>query len=269
MGMKRKIPRRSAMIEFADVWLRYSPRVTALQGLDLEVQPGEFVFIVGQTGSGKSSLLKLVNREVKPSSGQVWVGGRDVARLRAGSIPGLRRRLGVVFQDFRLLPERTLWENVAFALRVVGVWGRDVRRRTEMALDMVGLEAKARCYPHEVSGGEQQRAAIARAIVNGPQVLLADEPTGNLDPETSWGIIQLLDKIHRGGTTVLVASHDHYIVDRLRKRVVEIDRGQVVRDEMDGSYDLQGPPDDAWAPAAHVTTDPRLRILERTPVHEW
>lgn len=252
------------MIRFEDVWLRYSASVTALQGLNLEVQRGEFLFIVGQTGSGKSSLLKLVNREVRPTEGCVCVSGRDVTRLRPWHVPGLRRRLGVVFQDFRLLPERTLWENVAFALRVIGVSGVQVRRRTEMALDMVGLEAKARCFPHEVSGGEQQRAAIARAIVNGPEVVLADEPTGNLDPDTSWGIIQLLEKVNRTGTTVLVASHDHYIVDRLKKRVVEIGHGRVVRDEFEGGYDLQRPPEDlaAWSAATTASTDPRLRLLE-------
>jgi cell division transport system ATP-binding protein len=258
---RSKIPvRPAAMIEFRDVWLRYGPRVTALQGLNLSICSGEFVFVVGQTGSGKSSILKLVSREVRPSEGEVWVDGRDVTRLRPGRVPALRRTLGVVFQDFRLLPERTLWENVAFALRVLGITGPQVRRRTEMALDMVGLEAKARCFPHEVSGGEQQRAAIARAIVNGPQVLLADEPTGNLDPDTSWGIIQLLDKIQRSGTTVLVASHDHYIVDRLKKRVVEIDQGQVVRDELEGSYDLQPDEDDPWG-TCPPPADPRLRLL--------
>ncbi len=246
------------MIVLDDVWLRYSRSVAALQGLSLAIARGEFVFVVGHTGSGKSSLLKLVNREVKATSGQVWVNGEEVGSLRAGRIPALRRTLGVVFQDFRLLPERTLWENVAFALRVIGVAGAEVRRRTEMALDMVGLESKARAFPHEVSGGEQQRAAIARAIVNGPEVLLADEPTGNLDPETSWGIIQLLDKIHRAGTTVVVASHDHYIVDRLKKRVVAIDHGRVVRDELEGGYEVQPGRDDDFV----VRADPRLRVLE-------
>lgn len=246
------------MIAFREVWLRYSRTVVALQGVDLNVERGEFVFIVGQTGSGKSSLLKMLNREVVPTSGEAWVDGQNVSRLRPGKVPGLRRTLGVVFQDFRLLPERTLRENVAFALRVIGVSGIEVRRRTEMALDMVGLESKTRCYPHEVSGGEQQRAAIARAIVNGPEVLLADEPTGNLDPDTSWGIIQLLDKIHRGGTTVLVATHDHYIVDRLKKRVVEMEMGQLVRDEREGGYALQPVPEDEMPPRV----DPRLRLLE-------
>src|SRR5262249_40951699 len=150
--------------------LRYTPRVAALQALNLQIRRSEFVFIVGQTGSGKSTLLKLINREVKPTQGEVWVNGQEAGRLRAGRIPALRRTLGVVFQDFRLLPERTLWENVAFALRVVGVAGVEVRRRTEMALDMVGIEGRARAFPHEVSGGEQQRAAIARAIVNGPEI---------------------------------------------------------------------------------------------------
>jgi len=250
------------MLDFRDVSLRYTRQVAALQSLNLSVDTGEFVFIVGQTGSGKSSLLKLINREVKPTEGEVWVDGCDVTRLRPGRVPALRRTLGVVFQDFRLLPERTLWENVAFALRVIGIAGVQVRRRTEMALDMVGLESKARAFPHEVSGGEQQRAAIARAIVNGPRILLADEPTGNLDPDTSWGIIQILDKIHRSGTTVLVASHDHYIVDRLKKRVVEIDHGQIIRDELEGAYELQSVPEEAWAASGSGAPDPRLRLLE-------
>lgn len=254
--------RPAGMLEFRDVSLRYSREVVALRSLSLHVDTGEFVFIVGQTGSGKSSLLKLINREVKPTEGEVWVDGSDVTRLRPARVPALRRTLGVVFQDFRLLPERTLWENVAFALRVIGVAGVQVRRRTEMALDMVGLESKARAFPHEVSGGEQQRAAIARAIVNGPRILLADEPTGNLDPDTSWGIIQILDKIHRSGTTVLVASHDHYIVDRLKKRVVEIDHGQIIRDELEGAYELQSAPEDAWAASGSLAPDPRLSLLE-------
>jgi cell division transport system ATP-binding protein len=249
------------MIEFRNVSLCYGPRVTALRQLNLDVDPGEFVFVVGQTGSGKSSLLKLINREVQPTEGQVWIAGRDISRLRPYQVPGLRRTLGVVFQDFRLLPERTLYENVAFALRVIGVAGIQVRRRTEMALDMVGLETKARCFPHEVSGGEQQRAAIARAIVNGPEILLADEPTGNLDPDTSWGIIQILDKIQRGGTTVLVATHDHYIVNRLKKRLVEIDQGEIVRDELEGTYEMDL--DNDW-PEPVSPVDPRLEVLEGT-----
>jgi cell division transport system ATP-binding protein len=255
------------MIELRGAWLRYGPRAAALQGLDLQIERGDFVFVVGQTGSGKSSMLKLVNREVRPSEGEVWVGGRNVGRLRAGQIPGLRRSLGVVFQDFRLLPERTIAENVAFALRVIGVCGRQVGRRTEMALDVVGLEAKARAFPHEISGGEQQRAAIARAIVNGPEILLADEPTGNLDPETSWGIVQLLDKIHRMGTTVVVASHDHLVVDRLKKRVVELDQGRVVRDELEGGYELQPLAAEGGLPGARAI-DPRLKILEGM-AQEW
>jgi cell division transport system ATP-binding protein len=255
------------MIQFRGAGLRYSARLAALHGLELQIQRGEFVFVVGQTGSGKSSLLKLVNREVRATEGEVWVGGRDVGRLRAGQIPGLRRTLGVVFQDFRLLPERTIAENVSFALRVIGVWGKQVRRRTEMALDVVGLEAKSDAYPHEVSGGEQQRAAIARAIVNGPEILLADEPTGNLDPETSWGIIQLLDKIHRMGTTVLVASHDHYIVDRLKKRVVELGQGRLLRDELEGGYELQPLLTERGVPAGRGP-DPRLKILEGM-AREW
>jgi len=228
-------------VELVDVWLRYREDHVALQNIRLRVESGEFLFLVGQTGSGKSSLLRLLNRELTPTSGQVWVAGQDVARLRRRHIPALRRRIGVVFQDFRLLPDRTLEENVAFALRVIGVHGKELASRTFQALDRVGLMSKGKMYPHQVSGGEQQRAAVARAIVNDPLILAADEPTGNLDPDTSWEIIQLLDQINESGTTVLIATHDQQIVDRLRRRVVELDRGRVVRDEAAGSYELLAP----------------------------
>ncbi|MBI3910739.1 MAG: cell division ATP-binding protein FtsE [Armatimonadetes bacterium] len=247
------------MLDLVNVWLRYGNGVLALQGVDLRLEAGEFVFLVGQTGSGKSSLLCLINREVRPTSGEVWVDGQDVARLRAGHVPALRRKVGVVYQDFRLLPDRTIWENVAFALRVIGVGGRELSRRTEMALDVVGLADRARALPHQLSGGEQQRATIARAIVNHPPILLADEPTGNLDPDTSWEIIQLLNKINILGTTVLVASHDQMIVDRLQKRVVELDHGTVVRDEAGGRYALQAVP---TVRNSGQGRDPRLRVLD-------
>jgi cell division transport system ATP-binding protein len=228
------------MIELVDVWLRHQEQTLALQDVRCRVQKGEFVFIVGQTGSGKSSLLRLLNRELRPTSGQVWVDGRNVAQMGPAEIPALRRKLGVVFQDFRLLPERTIEENVAFALRVIGVHGRELRQRTFEALDRVGIMAKGKMYPHQVSGGEAQRAALARAIVNRPSLLLADEPTGSLDPETSRGIMELLEQINKSGTTVLVATHDHAMVDAFRKRVVELHSGRVVRDEVEGGYGPNG-----------------------------
>lgn len=233
------------MIQSINVSLSYNNGVQALRHVSVRIGKGEFVFIVGPTGSGKSSFLKLLNREEVPTSGQVLVAGKDVVRMRPRQVPGLRRSVGVVFQDFRLLPQRTVWENVAFALRVIGAPGREVRRRTGAALEVVNLAAKANAYPHEISGGEQQRASIARAIVNNPPILLADEPTGNLDPETSWEIINVLDRINEKGTTVLVASHDKTIVDRLQKRVIEFDQGKVVRDEQEGRYGAEEP---VWAP---------------------
>jgi cell division transport system ATP-binding protein len=225
------------MIELVDISLRHPEKNFALQDVRVRMDRGEFVFIIGQTGSGKSSLLRLMNRELRPTSGQVWVDGKDVVRMRSWEIPKLRRKIGVVFQDFRLLPDRTLEENVAFALRVIGVHGKDLRGRTFETLERVGLVAKSKMYPHQVSGGEQQRAAVARAIVNRPMLLIADEPTGNLDPDTSREIIDLLDQINRSGTTVLVATHDQLVVDSMRRRVVELRHGRVVRDEARGCYD--------------------------------
>jgi cell division transport system ATP-binding protein len=229
------------MIQSINVSLSYDNGVQALRNVSVRISKGEFVFIVGPTGSGKSSFLKMLNREEVPTTGQVLVGGKDVVRMRPRQVPGLRRSIGVVFQDFRLLPQRTVWENIAFALHVIGAPGREVRRRTGAALEVVNLAAKADAYPHEISGGEQQRASIARAIVNNPPILLADEPTGNLDPDTSWDIIGVLERIHLKGTTVIVASHDKTIVDRLQKRVVEFDHGKVVRDEQEGRYGTKEP----------------------------
>ncbi len=224
------------MVELVDVWLRHQEQNLALQDVRFRVQKGEFVFVVGQTGSGKSSLLRLLNGELKPTSGQVWIDGQDVAQMRPRDIPPLRRKLGVVFQDFRLLPDRTVEENIAFALRVVGIHGKELRQRTFEALECVGLMNKGKMYPHQISGGEQQRAAVARAIVNRPKLLIADEPTGNLDPETSRGIMELLGRINDAGTTVLVATHDQQIVDVMRRRVVELSAGRLVRDEVRGRY---------------------------------
>ncbi len=197
---------------------------------------GEFAFLVGSTGSGKSTLLRLLYREIVPSEGTVIVDGRDVAALRPSEVPFLRRRLGIVFQDFKLLPQKNVWENLAFALRVLGVSRKEISKRISDVLELVGLAHRCDSFPHQMSGGEQQRAAIARALVNHPTVLIADEPTGNLDPDTSWEIMQLLSEINARGTTVLVATHDNQMVDRLKKRVIEIDSGYIVRDQYKGTY---------------------------------
>jgi cell division transport system ATP-binding protein len=208
----------------------------ALDQVSVEVGKGEFVFLIGPSGSGKSTFLRLLLREDVPTRGTILVGDLDVARLPRRRVPGLRQRIGCVFQDFRLLPNKTVRGNVAFALEVIGKSQATVRRVVPEVLELVGLEGKAERLPHELSGGEQQRVAIARAFVNRPPVLLADEPTGNLDPETSQGLMLLLERINRTGTTVLMATHDHAIVDSMRRRIVELDLGRVVRDESRGVY---------------------------------
>lgn len=231
-------PVSDSLIEIVDVTLRHREQNLALDNVSVRIQRGEYVFIVGHTGSGKSSLLRLLIRELSPTAGQVRVDGQDVVALRPRDIPQLRRKFGFVFQDFRLLPDRTLEENVAFALRVIGIHGKELRKRTFEALDRVGLMSKGKMYPNQVSGGEQQRAAVARALVNTPMVLLADEPTGNLDPMTSLEIMELLEQINRSGTTVLVATHDQQIVDAMCKRVVQLESGRIVRDEARGRYSV-------------------------------
>jgi cell division transport system ATP-binding protein len=208
----------------------------ALDQITMEVERGEFVFLVGASGSGKSTFLRLVLREERPTSGQVFVAGRDVSTLSAWKVPHLRRQIGVVFQDFRLLPNKTVFENVAFALEVIGKPRHHILTTVPETLELVGLEGKEKRRPHELSGGEQQRVAIARAFVNRPSILLADEPTGNLDPTTSVGIMRLLDRINRTGTTIVMATHDDEIVDQMRKRVVELDDGSMVRDQSRGVY---------------------------------
>jgi cell division transport system ATP-binding protein len=208
----------------------------ALDTVNLEVGKGEFVFLVGASGSGKSTCLRLVLKEEKATRGRVFVAGKDVAKLSSWKVPHLRRTIGVVFQDFRLLPNKTVFENVAFALQVIGKPRHAIAHTVPEVLDLVGLAGKERRFPHELSGGEQQRVAIARAFVNRPAILLADEPTGNLDPTTSVGIMRLLDRINRTGTTILMATHDDEIVDQMRKRVVELEDGQMVRDQDRGVY---------------------------------
>ena len=208
----------------------------ALDAVDLEIERGEFVFLVGASGSGKSTLLRLALREERPSAGKVFVAGKDLSTLSTWKVPHLRRQMGAVFQDFRLLPNKTVFENVAFALQVIGKPKHHIMTTVPDTLELVGLGGKEKRRPHELSGGEQQRVAIARAFVNRPSILLADEPTGNLDPATTVGIMKLLDRINRTGTTVVMATHDDEIVDQMRKRVIELDMGQVVRDQSRGVY---------------------------------
>ncbi|MBT9168031.1 MAG: Cell division ATP-binding protein FtsE [Syntrophomonadaceae bacterium] len=224
------------MIEFQRVSMAYPNGVTALKNINLAVEQGEFVFLVGESGAGKSTLIRLLCREFLPTEGSIRVQGRDIARLKRREVPFFRRNIGVVFQDFRLLENRTVYENVAFAMQVVGATVRDMRRRVPDALQLVGLAAKAKMKPLELSGGEQQRVCLARAIVNQPSLIIADEPTGNLDPRTSMGIMDALKAINIRGTTIIMASHDKEIVDAMRQRVLVLEGGKVVRDERRGVY---------------------------------
>ena len=225
------------MIRFDNVTKIYaSQQRPALEDVGVEIEKGEFVFLVGSSGSGKSTFLRLVLKEEKPTKGAVWVAGKDLSRLSNWKVPQLRRQIGAVFQDFRLLPNKTVFENVAFALQVIGRPNSHIRKVVPEVLDLVGLDGKGDRMPDELSGGEQQRVAIARAFVNRPMILIADEPTGNLDPATSVGIMKLLDRINRTGTTVVMATHDAQIVDQMRKRVIELELGHVVRDQSRGVY---------------------------------
>ncbi len=225
------------MIRFEQVTKIYPTQTRpALEGVDVEVEKGDFVFLVGQSGSGKSTFLRLILREEKPNEGHVYVLGKDTNRLSNWKVPKLRRQIGTVFQDFRLLPNKTVTENIAFALEVIGKPRSTVKKVVPEVLDLVGLAGKEGRYPDELSGGEQQRVAIARAFVNRPLLLIADEPTGNLDPSTTVGIMKLLDRINRTGTTVVMATHDAAIVDQMRKRVIELEGGHVVRDQARGVY---------------------------------
>jgi cell division transport system ATP-binding protein len=226
------------MISLRNVSLVYQNGVRALDNVTLEIGKGDFVFLVGHSGTGKSSLLRLLYREQVPSTGEITVDGIRVDRLRRSRVPALRRHLGVVFQDFKLLSDKTVWENVAFAMQVTGAHTKDVMRQVPRALDLVGLAHKSRMYPGELSGGEQQRTAIARALVNNPKILLCDEPTGNLDPSNTTEIMELLLRINLKGTTVLVATHNQAVVDRMRRRVVRLEDGRVVTDEERGYYYL-------------------------------
>ncbi|MEO1063898.1 MAG: cell division ATP-binding protein FtsE [Actinomycetota bacterium] len=224
------------MIRLDNVSKIYKGQTVALRDVNLEIAKGEFVFLVGPSGSGKSTMIRLLNKEESPEQGSVWVAGKEINRLPRWRVPQLRRNIGCIFQDFKLLANKTVYENVAFALEVIGRPRHVVRTQVPAILDLVGLGAKTHNMPDELSGGEQQRVSIARAFVNRPMILLADEPTGNLDPATSAGIMRLLDRINRTGTTVVMATHDRSIVDSMRKRVVELDDGRVVRDQHRGVY---------------------------------
>ena len=224
------------MIKFEDVTKIYPPSTVGLEKVSLHIEKGEFVFLVGPSGSGKSTFIRLLIKELEPDRGRVSVGGRDLASLRRWKIPYLRRNIGCVFQDFKLLPNKTALENVMYALLVTGSANSDSKKRALEILNLVGLGHKEESFPNQLSGGEQQRVSIARAFVNHPPLLIADEPTGNLDPETSMGIMQLLYRINKTGTTVLMATHDREMVDRMRRRVIALEEGKVVRDQKRGGY---------------------------------
>jgi cell division transport system ATP-binding protein len=225
------------MIRLENVTKSYSTEVTALRDASFEVAKGEFVFLVGPSGSGKSTLLRLMNRQEQPEKGAVWVAGKDINTMPYSKVPYLRRNIGNIFQDYKLLLNKTVFENVAFALEVIGRPKHVIHQQVPAVLDLVGLSDKEDRFPHQLSGGEQQRVSIARAFVNRPLILLADEPTGNLDPATGEGIMRLLDRINNTGTTVVMATHDQRIVNMMRRRVVQLDRGVIVRDQERGVYD--------------------------------
>ena len=226
------------MIEFKNVCKRYNTGTEAVKNASFKIEKGEFAFLVGSSGSGKSTLIKLILKGEEPTSGNIIINGKDTTFLKQSRVPYLRRSMGIVFQDFRLLPDKTVYENVAFAMYIVKATPRHIRRQVPMVLSLVGLSGKAKMYPNELSGGEQQRVAIARALVNHPVLLLADEPTGNLDPVTAREIMELLSEINKKGTTVLVVTHNRELVNEMGKRVIQIEDGQIQQDEARGFYDI-------------------------------
>lgn len=228
------------MIQMKNVYKKYPNGVVAANGISIDIKQGEFVYVVGPSGAGKSTFIKLMYREEKPTSGEVVVNGLNVATIRNSAVPKFRRQLGVVFQDFKLLPRLTVYENVAFALEVIEEQPKVIRKRVMEVLELVGLTHKARMFPNELSGGEQQRVSIARSIVNMPKVMIADEPTGNLDPDTSWEIMNIFERINARGTTVVMATHNREIVNAIRRRVIAIEGGMIVRDEHGGDYGYEG-----------------------------
>lgn len=224
------------MLEMSNISKVYDGDNIALQDVNIHINPGEFVFIVGPSGAGKSTFFKMIFREVVPTTGNIIVNGTDLVNIDEQEVPYLRRQLGIVFQDYRLLPDRTVYENVAFAMQVIEAPYRKIKRRVMDVLDLVGLRKRAQAYPTELSGGEQQRVAIARAIVNDPVLLIADEPTGNLDPDTAWEIMDIFREINKGGTTIVMATHDKEIVNQMERRVIAIENGRIVRDQEKGVY---------------------------------
>ena len=233
---KKVIP----IIAMDHVSKQYSTGVEALSDVSIRIHKGEFVFVVGKSGSGKSTFIKLLLKELNPTEGRIFVGGRQVTNLKRKQVSLYRRKIGVVFQDFRLLKNKTVFENVAYAQEIIGMTKRDIARNVPIMLEMVGLKGKEKMYPHELSGGEQQRVAIARALINQPTILLADEPTGNLDPKTAWDIMMLLEEVNKMGTTVVVVTHNNDVVDVMQKRVINLEDGVLVRDEKKGGYQVEG-----------------------------
>lgn len=229
------------MIKLNGISKEYDNGVRALTNIDLEISKGEFVFLVGSSGAGKSTLTKLLLKEEEPTEGQIFFKDMDITNLPERKVPYIRREIGVVFQDFRLLPNKTVFENVAFALEIVGTPKKEIRRRVPIILSLVNLSRKSTSFPDQLSGGEQQRVSIARAIVNNPSVLIADEPTGNLDPETAWEIMKALNDINSRGTTIIMATHAQDIVDKMRKRVVALENGSIIRDDVKGGYKVEIP----------------------------
>jgi cell division transport system ATP-binding protein len=227
------------MIKFVDVTKVYDNNTLALKKLSLTIENGDFAFLVGSSGAGKSTIIKMLFKEIEPTKGRLILNNTDVTNLKKSQIPFYRRKIGVIFQDFKLIPTLNVYENVAFALRVIGAGNREIRKNVPIALSEVGLSGKLKAFPNELSGGEQQRVSIARAIVNNPSILIADEPTGNLDPETAMGIMETLNNINKNGTTILMATHAKDIVNTMRKRVVAIEGGSIVRDEIKGAYDYE------------------------------
>jgi cell division transport system ATP-binding protein len=225
------------VVEFKNVVKKYSNETLALSNVNFSIKKGEFAFLVGPSGSGKSTILKLILKEEDPTEGEVFVNGYDLSQLKRKEIPSFRRSLGVVFQDFRLLPNKTVYENVEFAMQITEALPKEIRRQVPMALALVGLSRKANAYPNQLSGGEQQRVVLARALVNNPSLIIADEPTGNLDPETAWEIMKLIQEVNYRGTTVIVATHEKGIVDKMKKRVIAIEKGEIKRDQEKGQYE--------------------------------
>jgi cell division transport system ATP-binding protein len=253
---------RQPVVEFDDVTKVYDDGTVGLEDASCRIERGEFVFLVGQTGSGKSTMIRLLLKEFEATRGHIYVAGRDITKLKRERVPYLRRNIGAIFQDFKLLPNRTVYDNVAYALQVTGATRAEIRDKVPHILRLVGLSTKLHNYPDQLSGGEQQRVSVARAFVNHPPLLVADEPTGNLDPETSLGIMQLIHRINKTGTTVIVATHDQSMVDRMRRRVIELADGRVVRDERAAGYSGETSAEDAIGHEADAGAPPAVQEID-------